>query len=78
MCAITESTASLLLQDATRHLRCYWHFNGFVTSDCGAITDFFSPRGTISLTLQCQCRRGENRYGYSLWQRLFRAGSSCA
>ena len=32
----------MLLQ---KYLRGYWHFNGFVTSDCGAITDFFSPRG---------------------------------
>jgi beta-glucosidase len=26
-------------------LRGEWHFNGFVTSDCGAITDFYSARG---------------------------------
>ncbi|HEV2486475.1 MAG TPA: glycoside hydrolase family 3 C-terminal domain-containing protein [Terracidiphilus sp.] len=32
----------MLLQ---KYLRGYWHFDGFVTSDCGAITDFFSPRG---------------------------------
>ena len=28
-----------------KYLRGYWKFNGFVTSDCGAITDFYSPRG---------------------------------
>jgi beta-glucosidase len=33
---------TMLLQ---KHLRDDWHFDGFVTSDCGAITDFYSPRG---------------------------------
>ncbi|HEX4064734.1 MAG TPA: glycoside hydrolase family 3 C-terminal domain-containing protein [Acidobacteriaceae bacterium] len=28
-----------------RYLRGDWHFQGFVTSDCGAIDDFFSPTG---------------------------------
>ncbi len=28
-----------------KYLRGYWKFNGFVTSDCGAITDFYSPKG---------------------------------
>ncbi len=28
-----------------KYLRGYWKFNGFVTSDCGAITDFYAPRG---------------------------------
>ena len=32
----------MLLQ---KYLRGYWKFNGFVTSDCGAITDFYSARG---------------------------------
>jgi beta-glucosidase len=26
-------------------LRRDWHFNGYVTSDCGAVDDFFSPNG---------------------------------
>ena len=32
----------MLLQ---KYLRGFWKFNGFVTSDCGAITDFYSSRG---------------------------------
>lgn len=32
----------MLLQ---KYLRGYWKFQGFVTSDCAAITDFFSPNG---------------------------------
>jgi beta-glucosidase len=28
-----------------QHLRDDWHFPGFVTSDCGAISDFFTPIG---------------------------------
>jgi beta-glucosidase len=28
-----------------RHLREDWHFPGFVTSDCGAVSDFFTPIG---------------------------------
>jgi beta-glucosidase len=28
-----------------QHLREDWHFAGFVTSDCGAISDFFTPIG---------------------------------
>jgi beta-glucosidase len=35
--------ASNLLLD--KYLRGYWKFNGFVTSDCGAITDFYSRNG---------------------------------
>jgi beta-glucosidase len=33
---------TMLLQ---HYLRDNWHFNGFVTSDCGAISDFFTPIG---------------------------------
>jgi len=33
---------TMLLQ---QHLRDDWNFQGFVTSDCGAISDFFSPIG---------------------------------
>jgi beta-glucosidase len=32
----------MLLQ---KYLHGFWKFNGFVTSDCGAITDFYSSRG---------------------------------
>ena len=35
--------ASNLLLD--KYLRGYWKFDGFVTSDCGAITDFYSATG---------------------------------
>jgi beta-glucosidase len=35
--------ASNLLLD--KYLRGYWKFDGFVTSDCGAITDFYSRTG---------------------------------
>lgn len=34
--------SNLLLE---KYLRGYWKFNGFVTSDCGAITDFYSKNG---------------------------------
>ena len=35
--------ANTMLLD--KYLRGAWHFQGFVTSDCGAIQDFFSPTG---------------------------------
>ncbi len=35
--------ANTMLLD--KYLRGAWHFDGFVTSDCGAIHDFFSPTG---------------------------------
>jgi beta-glucosidase len=33
---------TMLLQ---HYLRDDWHFEGFVTSDCGAVSDFFTPNG---------------------------------
>jgi beta-glucosidase len=39
---VPACASTLLLQ---HYLRDDWHFQGFVTSDCGAITDFFSGTG---------------------------------
>ena len=64
--------SNLLLE---KYLRGYWKFDGFVTSDCGAITDFYSKTGHHFSPDQStrRCNRREEGNRHRLRNRLLRA-----